>query len=525
MSRYELQPCRWRRPGVCRGRQGCESPIVRPGPFGVPDHICFICQVVDHRDPNARADVLEEAGDVRHLLYHLCPMGPAWRWHLDELVQRLGLFNGLRVMSVASGPGCAPPDEVQALLAGQDVQTIVIANDPSLREMAGYPLLLRRLSPYRGRADVHLYGHAKGASSEATFDGVREWSRTMLTVLLDYWPAVRRALLAHACVGIFRRRMHLVGHPGCAWHYSGSWRWARNVDWFARRWDEHHYNWASTETQPGSLFGYSEGACLFGEFEAGDSALYHAAAWKGWAGQARDRWCARHAADHWPAARADEYDFGSQNPCFRLQPAREGVAMNADNDAYAALIRSADTPSIDKLYEAACRGPSDIHEHLPAMVALGKECRHVTELGTHVGHSTTAWLFARPAVLVCYDLERRPEVDVLAKASDGTYFQFWQQDSLAADIAETELLFIDTLHDYEQLKGELARHAAKVRKYIVLHDTTTFAEQGETPGSGGLWPAVEELLAQGTFKLLQRYMNNNGLTVLQRLDQPRGVVC
>ena len=77
-------------------------------------------------------------------------------------------------------------------------------------------------------------------------------------------------------------------------------------------------------------------------------------------------------------------------------------------------------------------------------------------------------------------------------------------------------MFIDTRHDYEQLKEELRRHAGNVRRYIVLHDTTTFGEQGETPGHAGLWPAVEEFLAQGTFRLKSREHQNNGLTVLER---------
>ena len=53
------------------------------------------------------------------------------------------------------------------------------------------------------------------------------------------------------------------------------------------------------------------------------------------------------------------------------------------------------------------------------------------------------------------------------------------------------------------------------RKYIVLNDTTTFAERGETEGRRGLWPAVEEFLARGTFRLKERFVNNNGLTVLE----------
>ena len=53
-------------------------------------------------------------------------------------------------------------------------------------------------------------------------------------------------------------------------------------------------------------------------------------------------------------------------------------------------------------------------------------------------------------------------------------------------------------------------------RYIVLHDTTTFAERGESPGQRGLWPAVEEFLARGTFRLQQRYEHNHGLTILER---------
>jgi hypothetical protein len=87
---------------------------------------------------------------------------------------------------------------------------------------------------------------------------------------------------------------------------------------------------------------------------------------------------------------------------------------------------------------------------------------------------------------------------------------------LQAEIEETDLLFIDTLHTYDQLREELRRHGGKARRYIVLHDTSTFGEQGEVPDSRGLWPAVQEFLVQGTFHLKERRTNNNGLTILER---------
>jgi tetratricopeptide (TPR) repeat protein len=172
--------------------------------------------------------------------------------------------------------------------------------------------------------------------------------------------------------------------------------------------------------------------------------------------------------------------------------------------------------TLQDLYREACTTPSDINEHCPTLYALAKECRHVTEMGTRTGVSTTAFLFAQPDRLVCYDRVRSAQVNVLQVLARRTQFVFHQADVLKVEIEETDLLFIDTWHVYEELECELRLHASRVRKYIVLHDTTTFGERGETEGHRGLWPAIEAFLAQGTFTLKQRYENNNGLTILER---------
>ena len=57
----------------------------------------------------------------------------------------------------------------------------------------------------------------------------------------------------------------------------------------------------------------------------------------------------------------------------------------------------------------------------------------------------------------------------------------------------------------------------KARRWIVLHDTTTFATKGQESDPRGLWPAVEEFLARGTFAIKERRTNNNGLTILERI--------
>src|SRR5262249_23570972 len=174
--------------------------------------------------------------------------------------------------------------------------------------------------------------------------------------------------------------------------------------------------------------------------------------------------------------------------------------------------------TLERLYREACARQSDIHEHLPTLFELAKGCRRVTEFGTRAAVSTTALLYAQPGELVCYDLTRLPPVDRLERLAGKTRFRFVRQDVLEVDIAETDLLFIDTWHVYGQLKAELARHAAKVRRYVVLHDTETYGQKGESEGHRGLWPAVEEFLAGGEFALKAHYRNNNGLTVLERVE-------
>jgi glycosyltransferase involved in cell wall biosynthesis len=178
-------------------------------------------------------------------------------------------------------------------------------------------------------------------------------------------------------------------------------------------------------------------------------------------------------------------------------------------------------PTLKELYRDAQNKPSDIREHLETLRRLAAGCDHVTEFGTRWGTSTIAFLNGQPKVLVCYDRECLPVIDILQRAARDagrTHFVFCQSDVLDVQIEETDLLFIDTWHVYEQLKQELVLHANKVRKYLVFHDTTTYGESGETPGYRGLWPAIEEFLQENPhWTLAARLTHNNGLTILERV--------
>lgn len=109
-----------------------------------------------------------------------------------------------------------------------------------------------------------------------------------------------------------------------------------------------------------------------------------------------------------------------------------------------------------------------------------------------------------------------------------------QADTLKIEIEETDLLFIDTLHRYDQLFKELNLHAKNIKKYIVLHDTANFAfndedlydhasdivKSGKISEKRGLISAINDFIETNEGKnwfVFDVYNNNNGLTVLKRV--------
>ena len=179
---------------------------------------------------------------------------------------------------------------------------------------------------------------------------------------------------------------------------------------------------------------------------------------------------------------------------------------------------------------------SDINEHFPAIIKYGSECDTITEMGVRGIVSTWGWLTCAPKKLISYDIHDPSKwggdlqsVYDTAEAY-GFDFKFHIADVLKLEIEETDLLFIDTWHAYDQLKKELELHSDKVKKYICFHDTTSYefrdefkghenTWEGESSGKG-IWPAIEEFLINNKDKrvLKERFMNNNGFTVIERIQ-------
>ena len=170
---------------------------------------------------------------------------------------------------------------------------------------------------------------------------------------------------------------------------------------------------------------------------------------------------------------------------------------------------------------------SDINEHLDTLYEFASDCEHITEMGTRFGNSTIAFLHSNPKKLISYDLNIWDNVtDLFTKSkSNGKDYHYEVGDTEVLVIEDTDLLFIDTSHTYLQLQIELKLHGNKAKKYIILHDTTTYGEVDE-PGQkytgqgekSGLNPAVDEFLEENSqWQVVINKTNNNGLTILKRI--------
>jgi cephalosporin hydroxylase len=176
--------------------------------------------------------------------------------------------------------------------------------------------------------------------------------------------------------------------------------------------------------------------------------------------------------------------------------------------------------TIEQALEQYRKDTPDIAEHLDTLVELSSRVSTVVEFGFRHGASFCALLKGlggRPGTSIAtFDINIDPrDVDFFVPLRGETDLEFNQISTLeAVPIEPVELFFCDTLHTYKQLKAELARHAKNVTKYIVLHDTVSYAHKGEDGSDKGLRDAIIEYIAdRPEWSIEMDYQNNNGLMV------------
>lgn len=166
---------------------------------------------------------------------------------------------------------------------------------------------------------------------------------------------------------------------------------------------------------------------------------------------------------------------------------------------------------VEQKYQEFCATESDIFMHLPTLREYYDKCNHVTELGVRGCCSLFAAIASNAKKVVAYDIFNvwTPDVPKLT---------FICADDLAVEIEETDFLFIDTRHCYEQLIQELNLHGNKSRKWIGFHDTApgTFGINGDDGGKGLLY-AIDEFMRQNEgWQEVYKTDVNNGLLIIER---------
>ena len=176
----------------------------------------------------------------------------------------------------------------------------------------------------------------------------------------------------------------------------------------------------------------------------------------------------------------------------------------------------------DQEYHWARTNVSDINENVHILYELAQECKTVVEFGVRSGVSTRAFL-ASDVQLLSFDIELHPKVrELFLKAqAQGKSVQYIKANVLDIEVEPMDLLFIDTLHTYEQLQKELALHGNKARRYIAFHDTYTFGLKGEDGRDrrGLLTAIIEFQIKNPHWRFRIHKTNNNGFTVLERHPQ------
>jgi hypothetical protein len=219
---------------------------------------------------------------TRHLLYHVYPRrGSAWRTRLLALRERMELFNGKRLVAIATDGTTEAAPMVEDALAGLGCEFIRVRNNPERREVESFLPLFERLQEIQGPEHCTLFAQAKGVSRIGQ-EHVQTWTQAIEELYLDYWPVVEGLLTKYPVAGSFKKvgRGWSDSESKSTWHYSGSWFWVRNDRLFAKPdWRRIDQFWSGIEPYPSLHFHEREAGCIFLSASVPQLNLYDSAFW------------------------------------------------------------------------------------------------------------------------------------------------------------------------------------------------------------------------------------------------------
>lgn len=208
----------------------------------------------------------------RNLLYHVHPTreNDAWRQNVRQIVRRMRLFNGRRLVGVMTGPGLEPLEAVAHAFAPWAVELVPIPNEPLRSECATFRALLPLLYSL-DPSEATFFAHTKGTwNRQLSPLGIMYWRNALYHHLLDDFAGVERLLEDHAAVGgcllvLGKGRQRFPsGLRHGSWHYSGTFFWFRHDQVFSHpQWSEIPHDRYGAEAYLGGLLPVEEAATVY----------------------------------------------------------------------------------------------------------------------------------------------------------------------------------------------------------------------------------------------------------------------
>lgn len=188
--------------------------------------------------------------------------------------------------------------------------------------------------------------------------------------------------------------------------------------------------------------------------------------------------------------------------------------------------------AMEALYQERSSAPDQMSFHMGRLRELASECETAVEFGVRRANSSVALLLGVKRQLTSYDIEwpqRYAHLISRIEAAAGPKWLKIPRDSREAEFQETDLLFIDSLHTYDQVAAEL-RHADRVRKFLVFHDSISHGSIGQDPVKRkdattwvpnpevmGIRPAIDHfMIAHRDWRIRDHFTDHSGLLVLER---------
>ena len=176
------------------------------------------------------------------------------------------------LVAVVEGDGLHPVNEVRKAFGTTPIpiEYIIAPNDPVLREVVTFPLLLDAIKS-TDYAEATFYAHTKGNSTADSELGSEFWRNAMYHHLLDHVEVCRDLLMSHPCVGTHKlvwKQNERSPFPsklnvGC-WMYAGTYFWFRHKDVFSTdKWCEVPKDRYGAEAWLSTLFHPDDAATVF----------------------------------------------------------------------------------------------------------------------------------------------------------------------------------------------------------------------------------------------------------------------